>query len=473
MSQRALVIAKDLVNELKRLALLASKDDSAFEKARQQYEQAGQTLVSSSSSFAVALYDFALRYAGQPDLVEAKLHELGIQFKRSSTVYVKIARLAFDDTRDEKGEVSRTRVSRYAGIIEAAHAQGLTSVQFKKAVERGVTQAMRKFNTPSQKPAFDAVELGRELVSALAGKQTFAIEHFPLPEDAAEGDDVELLARVEDGKLVVYGMLPSNLSNVRGVLSKLGTQDVIEGLRSVQMLPELLRAIKLVTGTKDVSCLARLSVQGNQVHFAVLGPAASVVLVAPIEMNVFERDSIVLKVGDWRRIVETLNPLRKQIISVSSSASEIAVQFDEKHVPEVDKWFEANGKAKRIGVSTGSTLKIAVEELDFENGSLADLVWKDAVAHKREEIAPLLDFKLARKLVSFPQEAGTLKPSVADKALKDNINLGRKAFSAVQGALSKMLRLSDVITVDTAEGHVRFSCSYDKDYQLSFVVRAE
>lgn len=41
MTQRALVISKDLVNELKRLAALASKDDEALDEARKRYVRAG------------------------------------------------------------------------------------------------------------------------------------------------------------------------------------------------------------------------------------------------------------------------------------------------------------------------------------------------------------------------------------------------------------------------------------------------
>jgi len=161
MQQRALVISKDLVNELKSLAVLESKDDASFESARQRYEKTGQKLVSSSANLAIALYNFVLRYADQPTLVDDKLNELEIQFKNTSSVYVKIARLAFDDVRDENGNVSRTRVSRYASVIEAAHTQGLSSGVFKKTLEGGVTQALRKFARPSKSNVHDAVVVSK------------------------------------------------------------------------------------------------------------------------------------------------------------------------------------------------------------------------------------------------------------------------------------------------------------------------
>lgn len=470
MTQRALAISKDIVNELKRLAVLASKDDSFFDEARLQYERAGQMLVSSSSKLAVALYDFTLRYADQENLVEAKLTEHGVQFKRTSSVYVKIARLAFDDVKDEKGEVSRTRVSRYASIIQSAHAKGYTAAQFKKSVENGVTQALRKFSSADRAVSNDAVALGRELASSLAGKLTFQIDQFPLPENAAEGDDVELLARVEGGKLVVYGILPQNVSNVRGVLSRLGAREVTEALHAAQLLPELQRAIKLVSGKKDGSCKASYAAQVDQVRFSVFGPSASAVLVAPIEMNIFAGTGQVLKLDDWVRILETLAPLRKHITAVSSNANDLLVQLDEHQVPELTKWIEQNKKVIRIGKAVGSTLQILLEQQELGEDGFAGLTWDTAAVYSSDEIKPLLDFRLSKKLVSFRPQAGAVLPVASEKAQKDHINLGRKALSSTQAAIRKMLRLSHVIAVERADTHVRFSCTYGKGLQLSFVI---
>jgi hypothetical protein len=472
MAERALVISKDLVNELKRLAALASKDDDALEDARKRYLRAGTAVVSSSSTFAVALYDFALRYADQPDLVDAKLDELGIQYKRTSSVYVKIARLAFDDVRDEKGEVSRTRVSRYASIIEAAHTAGQTAHDFREIIERGVTQALRKLRNFGKAPESDAIELGREIASSLVNKRTFAIEQFPLPENAAEGDDVELLARVKGGKLVVYGVLPPSVSNVRNVLSKLGAPSKTEASQLGQLLPDMLRAIKLVTGSKATDKLARYNIQGDCVRFAVYGMGADAVLTAPLGLNCFGADSLTLKVSDWRRIIETLSPLRKHLRAVNVKGAQMAVEIDESAVPDIDKWFEESGKAKKIGVSDGASLNVVLDAQEIEQDYLVGLNWQSAVTVTQDQITPLLSFKPTKKLVAVPLAAGVLKPAATDKALKDHVNLGRKALSALQGAAKKMLRLSPELILDRADGYMRVTSKYDDGLELSLIVPA-
>lgn len=472
MAVGALIISKDIVNELKRLAVLASKDDEALEDARKRYVRAGEAVVSTSSAFAIALYDFALRYADQPELVDAKLDELGIQYKRTSSVYVKISRLAFDDVRDSKGEVSRTRVSRYASIIEAAHVAGQTADDFKKSVERGVTQALRKLRDFGKAAEDNSVELGREIASSLIGKRTFAIDQIPLPANAAEGDDVELVARVEGGKLVVYGVLPPSVSNVRNVLSRLGAPSRTETGQLGIMLPDMLRAIKLVTDTNDSDCKAIYDVQGERVRFAVFGSNADAVITAPVAQASFGSYVLALKVSEWRRIIETLNPVRKQIAAVTVDNGQIAVQFDDQVLPDVDSWFEANGKPKKIGVSDGALLNIEATPIEIEHDYVAELNWTNVISVSEKTIKPLLDFKPSKKHVAIAVVAGSLKPTASDKLLQDHINLGRKALSAVQGAAKKMLRLSNELQVERAEGYMRMTAKYDKGLELSLIVPA-
>lgn len=473
MAQEALVISRDLVRELNRLAVVASKDDDALEDARKRFVRAGTAVVSSGSTFAVALYDFALRYADKSDLLDAKLDELGIQFKRTSSVYVKISRLAFNDVRDENGEVSRTRVSRYASIIEAAHTAGQTAEQFRAIIERGVTQALRRLRSFGQAPASDAIELGREIASELVGKRTFALEQFPLPDSAAEGDDVELLARVEGGKLVVYGVLPPSVSNVRSMLSKLGSPSGTDTEQLGILLPDMLRAIKLVTGSKAVGSLARYEIVGDRMRFSVFGIGADAVLTAPLDLSCFGACDLTLDVSEWRRIVETLTPLRKHLRSVTVTGAQIFVGFDESAVPDIDKWFEDSGKAKKIGVSDGAALEIDLDGKDIEQDYLVGLNWQNAVTVTQDQMALLLSFKPTKRQVAVPLASEVLKPTATDKPLKGHVNLGRKTLSTLKGATKKMHRLSSELCLEHADGYFRVTSKYDNCLELSLIVPAD
>ena|GEM_PF-2439757 len=310
------------------------------------------------------------------------------------------------------------------------------------------------------------------MASELAGKQTFTIDQFPLPDNAAEGDDVELLARVEDGKLVVYGLLPSNVSNVRGVLSKLGAKNKADDLKLSEVVPELLRTIKLVTSVSDAECLAAYQPHDDHLSFTVFGPKAKAVFTAPKESGMFGSNPITLRVDQWRRITETLNPLRKHIVSISSDDTQISVEFDEQAVPDVNKWLEENGKAKQIGIGSGSSLDITVDAQTSETDELASLEWTDGVSCSKEDFELLLNFKPSKKYIAFALKDGAVKPVASDKALKDHVNLTRKSFSVVRAAIKKMQRLSPKLTAYQADGYLRLSCSYSECYQLSFVVPA-
>src|SRR5690606_16105556 len=112
MKSPAPTISKDLVNELKSLAVAANSDDASFAAAHEKFVAAGNRLSSSSSSFAVALYEFALRYADQPALVDAQLQGLAITFKGAS-VYQRISRLAFDDVPEKETDAFRQKTWRY------------------------------------------------------------------------------------------------------------------------------------------------------------------------------------------------------------------------------------------------------------------------------------------------------------------------------------------------------------------------
>ncbi|MEJ1937185.1 hypothetical protein WDZ92_43885 [Nostoc sp. NIES-2111] len=105
---KALVIPKDVLNELRRLAVEAERNAALHDEAQKRYLKAGSDDIATSAKLAILLYDFTLKYASNPSLITAKLDELGLQYKKGTLVYYHICRLAVADVDDaDTGRTSR------------------------------------------------------------------------------------------------------------------------------------------------------------------------------------------------------------------------------------------------------------------------------------------------------------------------------------------------------------------------------
>ena len=454
------------------MAVVASKDDEAYDEAVRRHDRALKATISSSAELAIALYNFALRYAEQPGLINAKLKELGIQSKRDTSVYGKIARLAFDDLSDPDAQVSHPRISRYAQLIEAAHNGGMSADDFKKLVAIGVTKARERLLGAPQQPSNDVLEQGRGIVSGLLENRTFPIDQLPLPSNVNEGDDVELLARVEGGKLVVYGVVPNNLSNAQAVLKKLVSQQ--PGAPKIgDILPELLLTLKLVTAQKDADCIATYVVSGDQITFTVTGPKAVAWMIAPATMDFIGGQSLALKAEDWRRLLNTLNPIRKHIQSVSFDGAKMQVDVNEKEVPEINKWFEKARKAISIGKAKGNSLEIGLDQHVEGDTVLKSSGWKGATSFTEDALKPLLEFKPAKQYVSFSIADSPLAPTSSAKPIAGNQNIVRVNLSILKSAAKKFLRWGESVTLDHIDEHLRISVQRDSGVDVAVIVKAE
>lgn len=457
MKTPAPIISKDLVNELKSLAVQAASDDASFEAAHEKFVAAGTRLSSSAATFAAALYDFALRYAGQPTLVNDKLRDLGISFK-SPSVYQCISRLAFDDVPGKDTDAIRQKTWRYGRLIEQAHKQGKSADEFKKLVKKSIASAMQKLGA-APKDTSTAIDLGRQHASQLFANQSVPIAAFSLPSsvDLKDGEDVELLAKFEGGQLVVYGLVPPSVGKPSTVLAKIGSPLLPKKNAPLVLLPDLQRALKLATSDKDEKSLATYDVREERLHFTIATDTATVVLSASSDFDLLSGNTLTLPVATWARLFSSLAPLTKIVRDVTFDGKTLIASTKDGATTNLGRWYEDNGKVIAIGKAIDAALHIPLKGEPVGMHAVVNSAWQDSNTLDKEGLEPLLTFKPTEAVATFKLGTKGLAVKSSAKPVAGQVNLKRKQLSLLKKASAKLLRLSPEVTLDRIDTQLRIS----------------
>lgn len=473
MKTPALVISKDLVKELKRLAVIAIDDESNFGKVRDRYIAAGNKHSSSTSEFAVTLYTFVQQYADQHSLIDAKLSELGITYD-STSVYHKIVRLAVDDVPNKDSSAVRMYVSRYGRLMEAAYVSGISATEFKAKVDKGITATMRSLGViPVDKPK--AIALGRAEASNNLSNMTFPLQGVAPPPGIADGDEIELVARYENGQIVVYGMIPPSVSAPKAVLTKLGSSLLPPTRKPLDLLPHLQRVLKLVTNGKDPDKLASYTVSNSEVQFTVVGDGAVATLSAPLDFDFLSGNGITLPVSKWGDICFTLMPISKHVRAVGWDKDTLVVTADEFEVPDVKLWYQDKGKSPTLGEAVDASIFI---ELDGGTQTATHIVatsaWSGGQSFGEAKLAPLMQHEPGKPIATF-QLGPVLSVKGAKAAVAGNINVNKGQLKLLKAVCSKLLRLAtnSEVTLDQAAGYLRVSASAENAMSYSVIFEVQ
>jgi len=461
---KPLAVSRDLVKNLQRLAAASAQDDDAFELAKKQYLQAGNQAISSTSEFAIALYDFTLVYAATPKLVEDKLKELGLQFKRTSTVYNHIARLAFLNLPDS--DAKRVRISRYADLIDRAHKQGLTSADFKKIASNGLARALLKLEPAAAPKNSKMLQQGRAAASELLANKEFELRGITAPEFVKDGSDVQLLARCTDGRLIVYGIVPPDIAAADSILAKIVRANAAPDITAGDVLPALMKTLKLVGASDDSQEQASYRVRDHKLHFIVNAKNGLAVLSASQDYDLFKRD-ITLTVADWHRLVATLSPLRKHITAVDFDRNSCVVSVNDAAVPNIHTWMEQHEKSISIGKASGATMLIDLDDtgthLDEPTGR-----WETVSTVPVAALAKALEFKPSKQFTSVSFAADTIKFAALARRSEDQLNLTKASFRKLKAACSKLAKLADAVKFERRKDELRLLA--ETDMQLNYAV---
>lgn len=466
MKTPATTIPKDLVNELKRLAIAAVADEDSFEKAHDRFVTAGKRLSTSASEFAVTLYTFAQQYASQPALIDAKLLELRITYK-SPSVYHRIVRLAVDDVPNKDKDAVRMQISRYGRLIERAHTKGISTEEFRKGVNKSITATLKSLGAiPADKKK--AIALGRAEASKLMANMTFPLTGFAAPHPMNEGDEVELVARYENGQLVIFGMIPPSIAEAGSSLVKLGKSLLPTSKRPLALLPDILRTLKLVSNAKDNSLLATYKVDKSFVHLTVAGKKAVAVLSAPIELDFLSKKTITLTVQEWGQLCSTLIPITKEIESVAFDGKVLVATVDDALIPNIGKWMEKKGKVIAIATAEAvdNELQIALASRKGGTSVVGGSAWKNSVAFTESDLRPLLSFKPSKAVAAFQLKPGQVSVKSAASDVTGHVNLKGPQLKILKTISSKLFRLAlgpvPEVTIDQTDGYLRVSAIADK-----------
>lgn len=466
---QALVISKDLVNELRKLAIVAEKDEANFRTARDRYVRATNSTLKSSGVFAIALYDFALRYAEQQDLVDAELARLNIKVKSSSSVYYRIARLAFDDPSGE--DVNLPQASKYGQLIEDAHKLGKSHDDFVKLVSAGIENARKKLA-----PVSDAdmkLQLGRSVASSLLQNKQFAIDGMGLPEGVSEGDEVELLARCENGQIVVYGMVPKSKRGPAAILSKLGAAELGSRRQRGDIFPDMLRTIKLVATQKHYATgVGTFTQSSDGVQFLVSANGSHAIISASLDADFLGGKALSLHLSEWMRICTTMSLLQGQPLQMAFDGKTLTASVEGSDIYDLNAWFEEKRKRNTAGKVDGATISIDLEPMVLPADLLSDEEWTVAGEYAAEQLNPLFDFKPDQKFASVSFSSAGITVTSAKVKVANEVALTRKTLSVVKSVCRKLERLSERITFEQGKAHIRVSGVTKQQVRYALVVLA-
>lgn len=468
---KPLAVSKDLVKELQRLAVVHFEDDETYKAARLRYEQATHKALSSASDFAVALYDFTLAYAQTPELIAGKLKELNLETKGASDYYKHILRIVLMKLPD--GGAKQQRETFYASLIRKAHTQGLSAEEFKKVVAKGVTKAAQIL-TPAASVTSNAKSLkkAREIASKFINDEEFVIDGATLAEDIKEGSELQLLARYEDGKITVYGVVPPHIANTEAVLTKLVASTTKAEKQKYDVLRDMLAIIKLVTKVSDDKAVASYKVKDGKFNYVVAGKNGTAVLTASSDYDLFARN-ITLTVADWGRLISTLLPMRKHIASIDASDTEIVVSMDDLAIPDVPKWVLEKKHVLTAGKASGSTLlfelKGIAEHLEDPTGR-----WEPLGNVAAEKVEHAFKFKPTKKYATMSfSDDGTLKFGSLARLADGQTHLTKSSYRQLKAATAKMKGLASELRFEQRKNQLRVSASIDDAITGSLLVGVE
>lgn len=468
-ANKPLVVSKDLVKELQRLAIAADVDESDFEEAKRRYERAATQALSSASQFAIRLYDFTLKFADTPQLISEKLKELGRQIKSTSTVYNNISRLAFDGL--EEGGAKRTRISRYATLIEKAHKQDMSVTDFKKLVESGLKNAERKLFAEPEIKDTRVLKKARDIASKLINNDTYELTGVTLAEQMAEGSELQLLAEYKNGKIIVYGLVPPHLSNTKAILAKLVTSTTKPEKQKHDLMKDMLNVIKLVAKTRDENSVASYRVKDGKLHFIVSAKIGGAVLTAPSSFDMFQQD-ITLSVADWGRLLSTLIPLRKHISSIEASADEVVVSVDENAIPDIGAWMERKRHGISIGKPTDANLVIRLNGLKEHLEELTGR-WELLASVPTDKIEQCFKFVPSKKYTTIEGGKDAIRFASMARLSDEHDHLTKPSYRQLKSASVKMKGWANELSFETRKNQLRVSANMSDGTMLSVFVGIE
>jgi hypothetical protein len=463
MKTPAPAISKDLVTKLRQLAAGALADETNYEKAKSSYQKAAGRAATSTSEFALALYEFALKFAPFAGVVDAKLAEMNLKYA-SSSIYYRIARLAFDGT----NEAVRVSVGRYGKLIEEAAAQNYSADDFRREAEKGIDAFKKKLGIIAQ-PKLDLIDLGRKKASQLLQNKTYPIQGLAADLNLNDGEEVGLIAKIENGELVVYGLVPAQVGSTNSALRKLGAPEVASQSDRLALWKDMLRALKLITSAADEKAPARYAMTNDTVSLSVTGTGAHAVLTSPAERDFLNGKSITLSVADWARICSTFIPMARLIESLTFDGKQLIVRVDDNDTPDLGGWFEESGNVSRIGTLVDASLTIDVNTLKSGVILYEGAKWRDATVADEGTLSGLQAYVPTKPLVTFslPKLSSLKSVSVPTSG---NVNLNKAQLRTVKKAVKKLLGIAPQVTIDHAQNLLRMTAVAKGSVSYSVIV---
>lgn len=454
-------LPKDIVTRVRQLASEATRSEGAFDRAQQQYDRATKGLIQTARDLAIQLYAIAVDYADRPEAIDAELTRLSIRVKQSSSVYIRICRLAFED--ENTSEEASSRVSRYADLIGRAHASGMSKDHFATLASAGITAALRNLTGEAAEP----VQIGRKEAEKLLGRE---VELEGIKLGVADGTELQLLARYQGGRVVLYGIVPPAVSDTLDVLKRIGGKKLSEARKLGDVFPEILRTIKLVGSASDTH-VASYSVGRSAAQFVMEKDAAVAVLSFPKNLDFASGSTISLPAKEWGQVCASIVPFFRQPMEASFDGKKLVVRVAGLDGEPLRDWLhKKNKKRPQVGDTIEDRLEIPISSTNVATSTRQPKL-KSSFEFSQAQLAPLLGLKVTAGYVGIELGDAGIKTKVAKSKGKTGDFLSRKSLRVVKSAASKLLRLSATNSLQTScEGGYFGISTTVRDFSFSVFV---
>lgn len=451
-------IPKDRINKLRELAAEASRSEANFEKAAKHLKTAGSSLVTAARELATQLYAIACDYWDQPQAIDAELNRLSLTVKATSSVYIRICRLAFANE-----DTDRSRISRYANLIERAHKQRMSKDAFAKLASSGLKGALNKvFAEIIDEP----MQLGRrEARKLLGGEQVFDAQLGP---DVKDGTELQLLGRYEDGKIVLYGMVPPDLADPTLILKKIGGAKLSEARKLGDVFPEVLRTIKLAGSDKDTKLVGSYVVGRSTCQFVVESNGCIAELSLPKRLDFSSGTDVASSAKIWADVCKTVAIVGKKPLEATFDGVNLKLSVGGlKGEPLID-WL-AKKKKPTWGAVHDDTIVIPISPLSAVKTARVSRS-KGATEYDQQQMDVLLTYKPSATFTEIQFGADRIATRAVKSKSKTGNLVSRKSLRLLKDAARKLLSWSNgTVSASCVGGYVVLEAS-NREFAYSFSV---
>ncbi len=473
-------ITRAELDELQKQAATVVQADEELQKVKELYAHTGQSAAEKTAKFAKTVYAFLLKHQRNEQIVADKLISLGVRIKKTTPYATHVAHLAFFDEEKEQQKTDKSYASNYSrwgGMLHNAYISKIDQKTFNNKVENGFRSAYDYFEKIAHGEQNTNVshraQIGLDLIQKRINVPNLAIEANTT---AQEGELVELVAEVVNGKLMLRGVLDKSQKNIQDDLEKEYRKDKENKITALKLFQEY----KRFHGLLGKGAIVHLNTNG-QVHLHAQTSTGAIEIISENELTNFSASQFAISADHFHQICTNLTQVFKRFDDISFAVGDKEINVTSATLDIADL-----GNRKPVGVGDYQQKD---ETKAFEHGKVATYRYiqepysevksfENAVADAQlnaENFETLFQKSVGKKKIALSFDNGVVGLN-GEKIIetsgkgKAGLEITSKFFGALKKAHKALARFSDKISLEILQGGLRLT-AFDND--MTYVVYVE